>query len=294
MKSKQFTFAVSILSLTSMVSVASAVDIYGLSTRNQLVRFDSTNPGNLTNAVFINGLAANEALVGIDFRVANGALYGVGSFGNIYTLNGNTGAATFVAGLTNSVGGGPLALLGTEFGVDFNPVADRLRITSDLDQNLRVNVATGVTIVDGTLNGAGNPNIVGSAYTFNDVNTNTGTTLYNIDSVTDMLTIQNPPNSGTQTNVGWLGLDVSALAGFDIQTVGNTNTAYAAFQLANGTTSSLFTINLATGASTAIGTIGFSQSSETLAIRDIAVVPEPATMAVFALGIGALLRRRKK
>ncbi|MEQ1823056.1 MAG: DUF4394 domain-containing protein [Fimbriimonadaceae bacterium] len=294
MKSKQLVFAVSILSFTSLVSFAGAVDIYGLSTRNQLVKFSSSNPGNLTNAVFINGLASNEALVGIDFRVANGLLYGVGSFGNIYTLNSTTGAATFVAGLTNSIGGGPLALQGTEFGVDFNPVADRLRITSDLDQNLRVNVATGVTTVDGSLN-PGNPNIVASAYTFNDTNTGTGTTLYNVDSVTDMLTIQNPPNNGTQTNVGWLGLDVSGLAGMDIQTIGNTNTAFAAFQLANGTTSSLYTINLSTGASTAIGTIGSSQSSETLAIRDItAAVPEPGTMAALALGIGAFLRRRKK
>lgn len=274
---------------------AFAVDIYGLSTRDQLVRFDSTAPSSIQSAVFISGLASNESLVGIDFRPSNGLLYGVGSFGRIYTLNTTTGAASFVSSLTNAVGGGPIALQGVEFGVDFNPVVDRLRITSDLDMNLRVNVATGATNVDGTLNGSTNPNIVASAYANNFVGT-TSTTLYNLDSASDMLTIQNPPNAGTQVNVGLLGLDISALAGMDIQTIGSTNVAYAAMQNHNGSGSSLYTINLTSGSATALGVIGNSQSSDSLAIRDLAVnaVPEPATMAAIGIGIAALLRRKRK
>jgi hypothetical protein len=71
---------------------AQAVTIYGLSTRDQLVAFDSATPGTLQQASFITGLAANESLLGIDFRPATGQLYGLGSFGRIYTLNLNTGS----------------------------------------------------------------------------------------------------------------------------------------------------------------------------------------------------------
>lgn len=279
-----------------LIGTSQAVDVYGLSTRGQLVRFDSATPSSLSAAVFISGMNSNESLIGIDFRPSNGILYGVGSFGRIYTLNTATGAASFVS--TINVGGNPVGLNGVEFGVDFNPAADRLRLVSDLDMNLRINVDTGATILDGTLtnSGGGDPNIVASAYSNNDNNPNTGTTLYNLDSASDMLTIQNPPNNGTQTNVGSIGIDISALAGFDILTVGAGNTAYAALQNQNGSGSSFYTINLGTGMATAIGQIGNSQSSDSLAIRDMAVnpVPEPATMAALGIGALALIRRRRK
>jgi hypothetical protein len=278
-----------LLGAAALAAPVFAIDIYGLTTRNQLVRFDSSNPNALLQSVFISGMTANEAMIGFDFRPSNGRLYGVGSFGNIYTLNTVTGSATFVSAITGT------QLNGVEFGVDFNPAADRLRVTSDLDQNLRINVDTGATLVDGALfnTGGGNPNIVASAYLNNDNNPNTGTSLYNLDSFSNMLTIQNPPNSGAQTNVGWTGLDFTALAGFDIYTVGNTNTAYAAMQVANTQGSSLFTLNLTTGAATAIGGIGNSQTGDSLAIRDIAAVPEPATLLALGVGAAALLRRRR-
>ena len=45
-------------------------------------------------------------------------------------------------------------LSGTAFGVDFNPMADRLRVVSDAEQNLRANADTGATTTDATLNRA--------------------------------------------------------------------------------------------------------------------------------------------
>lgn len=296
--SKQFTASMLMSVSLGLVLVGSAqaADVYGLSTRDQLIRFDSATPGSLASAVFISGLGSNESLLGIDFRPSNGKLYGVGSFGNIYTLNTVTGAASFVSNI--NVGGNPVGMNGVEYGIDFNPVADRLRLISDLDMNLRINVDTGATTVDGTItnSGGGNPNIVASAYTNSDNNASTGTALYNLDSFSNQLTIQNPPNAGTQTNVGALGFDISALAGFDILTVGATNTAYAAMQNQNGSGSSFYTIDLGTGLATSIGVIGNSQSSDSLAIRDIALtpVPEPATMAVLGIGVAALLRRKRK
>lgn len=284
-----------LVGLTMGAASLQAAVVYGLSTRNQLVSFDSSTPGTLMQANFINGLATNESLVGIDFRPANMMLYGVGSYGRIYAINTMTGQATFVSSLTNATSGAPLQLQGTEFGIDFNPVPDRLRITSNLGQNLRVNVATGATVVDGMLNqGGGMPHIVASAY-INNVAGATSTTLYNIDSVSDMLTIQNPPNAGGQVNVGMLGMDVTALAGMDILTVGSTNTAFAALQMTGMSGSRLARINLATGMATDIGGIGMNQSGDSLAIRDLAVmpVPEPGTMIALGLGFAAMLKRRR-
>ncbi len=75
---------------------------------------------------------------------------------------------------------------GTFFGVDFNPAADRLRIISNTGQNLRHNVnAGGVTLSDTALNyTAGTPTsgLTGAAYTNNDLDPATGTTLFDVDT----------------------------------------------------------------------------------------------------------------
>lgn len=285
----------SVLALAGVATSAqAAVTVYGLSTRNQLVSFDASTPNSLMMSRFISGMSANEAVINIDFRPATGGLYALGSYGNLYTINTMNAQASFVASLTDSVTSQAIQLNGVEFGFDFNPTVDRIRVTSDLGQNLRINPLSGVTVQDGTLNGPGVPNIVGSAYLNSDIDPNTGTTLYNLDSVSNMLTIQAPPNNGTQTNVGMLNVDITALAGFDILTNGSSNTAYAALQPAGSAGSGFYTVDLTSGSASFIGGIGLAQTSDSLAIRDIAVVPEPGTLMAIGLGLGALLLRRKK
>jgi len=237
----------------------SSTTIFGVTTANQLVRFSATTPGTITTIGTITGLQTGENILGIDFRPATGQLYALGSNSRLYTINLTTGAATLASTLS-------VTLSGTSFGVDFNPTVDRLRITSDAKQNLRVNVDTGAVTVDAMLNAptgtAQDPTIGASAYT-NSFSGATTTTLYNIDFFRDRLTIQNPPNDGTQVRVGELsptaappvGNDITgALVGFDI---GSTDgTAYASLTPTAGTSSSLYTINLQTGLATLVGTIG--------------------------------------
>ncbi|MFM9874365.1 MAG: DUF4394 domain-containing protein [Fimbriimonadaceae bacterium] len=275
---------------------ASAINVYGLTDRDQLVTFDSGNPNLLTNSVFISGLASNETVLGIDIRPSNNSLYAVGSFGNVYILNRTTGMATFQASLFDSVTNNALAMMGTEFGIDFNPAADRLRVVSNSGQNLRVNVATGATVVDGTLNQpAGTPYLVGAAYTNNDNDPLTGTTLYTVDSNLDVLNIQNPPNNGTQALVGALGVNVSALGDIDIFTNGTSNMAFGAFQVVGDTGSRFGSVDLMTGALTLGGYIGSAQSNNSVAIRGIAVetVPEPASMGLLAFAVSGIVARRR-
>jgi hypothetical protein len=273
----------------SAAAPARAALVYALTDENDLLSFDSAAPEDLLGNSVISGLASNEDLVGIDFRPANNLLYGVGSFGNIYTINPANGLASYISTVST-----PLA--GSRFGVDFNPVADRLRIVSDLDQNLAVNVDTGVAVVDGSLSygGSPNPGVTAAAYA-NSVNPAPGsTTLYAIDvrSSGDQLVIVNPPNSGTLAAVGPLGVNVGALNGFDILTVNSVDYGFAALQPTSSGISLFYSINLGTGAATYIGEIGGGDLIDGIAL---APIPEPASfvLAASALLAGLVVRRRR-
>lgn len=248
--------------------------VYGVTVANNLVKFNSSRPNTILSTTPITGVQGGETVLGIDFRPATGRLFALGSTGRIYMVNVATGAATLVGTFTTP-------LLGTNFGFDFNPVPDRIRITSDLEQNLRANPNDGTNVVDGTLayaagdvNVGANPNIVASGYTNSFAGT-TSTTLYNIDSNLDILTTQNPPNNGTLNTVGTLGVDTTGEAGFDIGK-GN-NTALAALQVTGGTSSALYSVNLMTGSAAIIGPIGGGA-----VVRDIAIARSTASGAATA------------
>ncbi len=231
--------------------------LFGVTTGNNLVRFSSATPGTIDATVAITGLQSGETILGMDARPATRQLYLLGSTGRIYIVNPVTGTTRQVATVS-------VALNGTAFGVDFNPVPDRLRIVSDADQNLRVNVADGGATVDSTLayaagdtNVGQNPNVVGAAYTNNFAGTTT-TTLYVIDSTRDILATQNPPNNGTLNTIGPLGVDTSDVVGFDITNPGGAALAVLTTALSpNGPVASrLYSINLTTGAATLLGDVG--------------------------------------
>ena len=224
---------------------------------NKLISFTTAAPQKLCTTTPITGLAASENVLGIDTRPADGAVYALGSAGNIYTINTATGAATMKSKLAPIAGDAFTALSGVEFGVDFNPVPDRLRVVSDTGQNLRINVDTGAVTTDTALNPAGST-VVAAAYT-NAFAGAAFTTLYVLDAGNDRLQIQGQPsgnpNLGDLLTVGALGIgDVQSVAAFDI--AGATNMALAAVNIAGATASELHMINLTTGAATKINTIG--------------------------------------
>lgn len=246
---------------------AAPTEIVALTADNRLIAFEPAAPWLTSAPVAVTGLQAGETLLAIDFRPATGQLYGLGSQSRLYAIDTGTATATQIGPVLTTL------LQGTEFGFDFNPTVDRIRVVSSADQNLRLHPDTGaVAFVDSALafaatdpNAAQNPNIVGSAYT-NNLPGATSTLLYGIDSNLDVLVTQNPPNSGTLNTVGSLGLDVSATAGFDITP--GTNIAYAAF--ATGGQVVLCSIDLATGAATVRGTLAQGLSIRGLAARPVA------------------------
>jgi hypothetical protein len=247
-------------------------DVFALTASNKLVSFDRATPGTIRTTVAITGLQGGDSLVGIDFRPADGVLYGVGSGGRLYTIDTTTGAATLKSTLMADAADTTLpftALAGTDFGVDFNPVADRLRIVGSSGQSLRINVDTGAVTTDGAINGgAANTAITASAYTNSFAGTGT-TTLYGIDSVNDTLYVQNPPNAGTLATPVALGVDVSNGNGFDID--GRINVGYLVATA--GGVRNLYTVNpgAATAAATLVGALGVTEDVRGIAVRATAV-----------------------
>ena len=215
--------AASALTVPGAASAAEA--FYGVTQDNRLVTFQSDNVTNVEPSHPITGLPGGENIVGLDVRPLNGQLYALGKTSRVYVINPRTGAA-------RQVGATPFipTLAGTSFGFDFNPTVDRIRVTSDAEQNLRLNPDNGtVAGVDTNLAyapgdpGAGtNPNVAGSGYT-NSFAGATSTTLYDIDNARHALVVQNPPNDGTLITVGALGTNNNAVA-FDI---GDGNVGYA-------------------------------------------------------------------
>jgi len=246
----------------------SAGDVFALTASNRLVSFNRDAPATVRTNVAISGLQNGENLVGIDFRPADGMLYAVSSAGRLYTVNTGTGAATLKSTLSADAGDTTVpftTLAGADFGVDFNPVADRLRIVSNTGQSLRINVDTGATTTDGAINGgAANTAITASAYT-NAFAGTSATTLYGIDTVNSALYVQNPPNDGRLATPVPLGVVPGSANGFDIDA--RTNVGY---MLASaGGARNLYSVNLgATGnAATLVGALGVTEDIRGLALR---------------------------
>ncbi|GIF47474.1 uncharacterized protein DUF4394 [Asanoa ferruginea] len=220
----------------------------GLTADQWLVRFDVTRPERAASIGRVSGLQGDNRLIGIDYRVQNSRLYGVGNAGGVYILSVGNASASKVSQLT-------VGLSGTSFGVDFNPAADRLRVISDTGQNLRHDVVGGTTTNDTTLTyppAAGAAvGLVGAAYTNNDLNADTGTVLYDIDTNLDQVSLQSPANSGQLVFVGKLGVDAGIHAGFDIYSTlrgGNGVDLRGFATLTTSGRSSLYAISLTNGA----------------------------------------------
>ncbi|MPY63604.1 DUF4394 domain-containing protein [Streptomyces spongiae] len=230
----------------------------GLTPDQRLVAFKVDRPGAAIPLGKVSGLKGDKKLVGIDYRVQNGKLYGVGDKGGVYTLREIGARATKVSQLT-------APLQGKAFGVDFNPAANRLRVISDTGQNLRHNIddpagapAVGTTAVDGTLTnppvppataGATAQGVTGAAYTNNDLDATTATTLFDLDTGQDQVSVQSPANAGNLAPTGKLGVDVPLNSGFDIYSSARngTNTGWAV------TGDRAFRVNLLTGKAASTG-----------------------------------------
>lgn len=233
--------------LAGAASVADAATLVALTSDNQLVRVDS-DTRRASAPVRVTG--ASGKLVGIDVRPADSKLYGLTDSGQIVTIDSTTGMATRISQLNERFESGGRAV------VDFNPVADRLRVMGMNGTSLRVNVQTGEATKDGQLKYAAGtpwaetaPRVTAGAYT-NSIAGTQATMLLTIDTLSRTLNLQAPPNDGVQTPRGEVASSLPAGVAFDILADGQGNNR--GFLVADG---KLHEVDLQTGRATALGAV---------------------------------------
>jgi Domain of unknown function (DUF4394) len=220
---------------------------YGLSSSNQLVKYNANASQTAIATTAITGLTGGEKIIAIDFRPATGQLYGLGNSSRLYIINYENGAATALGSAAFTP-----AISGSLVGFDFNPTVDRIRLVTSGGQNLRLNPETGtVAATDLALN-PGTPTIASAAYT-NSMAGAATTTLFDIDIAASKLYKQDPPNNGTLVEVGSLGITAVAAndGGFDI----SPDNMVALANVTIGANSVLLQIDLTTGRATNIGNL---------------------------------------
>ena len=256
MKATLSLFAASAILALAVAPSAQAVGLVGLTDSNSLVLFESGTPGASTT-VAVTGISGT--LIGIDYRPANGLLYGLTTTNALYTINTTSGIASFVSSLSTPFTGGIFS------GFDFNPAADRLRLVAGGDNSsVAVNVDNGAVVVNGNVTAGAD--ISGSAYT-NSFAGATSTVLFGIDSAAGTLVTQ-VPGTGVLTTRGSLGLgtNLGSSVGFDIFSLSGGDLAFATIG------SNLYNIDLASGAASLIGGTGSNFIGVT------AVIPEPSPL----------------
>lgn len=289
------------LSLTALAVAAvcgataqtvNAEAIIGLRSDNALVSFDSATPGTISGVVAVSGLQPGEDLIGIDLRPATGQVFGVGSSNRVYAINTLTGVATSVGSFTPG-------LDGAEYGIDFNPTVDRIRVVNSLGGNRRLNPTNGASAgVDTQLSyaGGGIPRAVAVAYTNSIAAAPLGSIRElgidsNLGALIEIGTQAGGNasfNGGVSTVIGPLGFATNDLVGFDI--FGPTGNAFVSLTNPTSGFSSFYSLDLGTGAATLLGGVGGTAG---VTLRDFTVVPAPGAAGALALGAGVFLRRRR-
>jgi hypothetical protein len=247
--------------LALQASAAHADTIVAL-TGDDIIASVDTRTAKTTGLTKIDGIGP---VLGFDVRPADGQLYALSSDGTIAIVDPATGKTTVKSKLDT------LPPAGVRITVDFNPVADRLRIIGEDGTNLRANVDDGKVTKDQNLKFADTdasagqtPAIIAGAYS-NSVKGTKETALYDLDGAQGSLFRQAPPNDGILNTIGQTGIDAETV-GFDIVADGaGGNTGML---IAKG---NLYTLDIATGKAAG----GKAIAGLPGGVRDIAVLPAP-------------------
>ncbi len=266
--------------LLASAGLSTAATFWGVTDANELFSFDSSAPGTALSSVQISGLFKSDGVTADPFAVVvnlsynpttgqflgidtNANVYRVGLDGNATLLNNTFAPAGFTAGLAyDPVSGG---------FVYADDAADRFNLTN-----------------------AGTATLIGSAaYDATDVNTGAPATIsgfavdpdfgsaFFLDSALGIIARAYDPDALELFTVGSLGFGITGNSDLGFDSVGN---LFASLST-DGVNSSFYSIDQDTGTASMIGS--FSQGVGTITI------PEPSTALLGAIGMLALLRRRR-
>jgi len=298
-----------------------------VSPANQLDLISTANFATVSKTITLTG--ASDTLVGVARRPANGGFYFLGSSGQLYNasidsviINSAPSEGTISVAL-NPIGAAVAARAAAgagAIGFNFNPVGDRIRITST-NQNFRINPDTGAagnagtatTSADGTDAGgsitylgtaANTPSIVATAYTNlvgaspRNATATFGTVQYGIDTANNNFVRFADSNAGTiqGSGVALTGLASGSVLSSNVgltvvsQAGGAGNVIVATVPTSSG--SNAYTINPTTGAATqvsgALSGNAYIGITFTTAVNNFGVMQPKNTVAGIA-GVPSLL-----
>ena len=228
--------------------------LVGLVQPADVLTFTTDAPGKILRTVHVRGLPPGDSFVGLAERPANGYLYGITRTG-LYDIDLSGGTAA-------PVGSGFGQTLPTsQYGCDFDPATDRLRIVSAAGLNVTVNPSNGVLApADTTLAFAAGDAHAGETATVRAIaftgRTSPGTTskCFVLESGGALIARLGSPSSapgeardGQLSTIGPVAIDgVVTLPLGQAMTATGDRTAYAAIQTSVGS-SSLFHVELTSG-----------------------------------------------
>ncbi len=188
--------------------------VYGLTDQNQLMLLKPGPPITTVSMVTLSGFTKGDRMLAIDFRPANGLLYGVSDGNLIYIIDPSTGVVKPISRAPFNPG-----IKGNTVGFDFDPKNDVIRLVTNADLNMRIDPNFGTVLnVDTDINSSTyDMNAIAYGYNF----ATRTYPLFDIDAARGYLTRQNPENAGSISPVGPLNMVIIGEGGFDIQ--GNTN-----------------------------------------------------------------------
>lgn len=234
---------------------------YGVTTGDTLFSVDLSN--GTTTTIGSTGAGLMEGLA----LSATGQLYGTDSSGNFYSFNLSTGAATLI-GSTAQGNIEALDFLGsTLLGASFSSAPTIFSIDT------ATGTVTNIVSVSSALSGSARAMaILESNTAFLTTDMTGGANLYKVDLTT-----------GAPTLIGFMAVHGSQFAAMDIASDGQL------YGLDND--GSLWLINQSSAAVTFVANAG---SHFWLDMTAVSAIPEPSTYALFALGLGVVLWRRRR
>jgi hypothetical protein len=274
-----------IAALCASVTVpATAATLFGVTTDNRLVSFDTAAPATFLTDFAITGLKMSDgvtadpgaSLLNLTYHATSNLHYGIDSNANFYSV-GRNGVATFIDNTFSPTG--------FAAGFAYDPFSDKMLFASDTAENILF--ATNGTrtsnpaLVFGTgdANSGTAPKIFGAG-----IDPDFGNAFF-VDADLDILANSIDPNFSELFTVGALGVNVASFGGLVVDADGILWGSLST----DGLVSSLFSINTTTGAATSIGGFGAG-----VGIQSIAAVPEPSRALFLGMAFAGLAFRRRR
>ena len=245
----------------ALAATASAADhFYAIDhppAQQSVIKFDAGSPVVPTAQHLITGLASGESIVGMDVSPRDGDIYALGAdagVAHLYSVDPDTGAAASIGQLTADPSDASLpytTLPAGEFGVDFIPQSNLLRVVGTSGFNARVDPTNARVITDTNISPPGTQ-IVAVAFHNNDNDPATNTTEYAYDFNSNNFGSVNTPNNGNFVVIGPSGV-ASAFPGNAAMDEAPSGHLYATHYVTADGTQNLYEVDPTTGTHTKIG-----------------------------------------